>query len=63
MCPTPPPPPHHRHHHHTHRLVSPAWPAEFLPLPRLNAMEQGNFESMKAELRSSIQKGVDFMNT
>lgn len=43
--------------------LGPGGIAEFLPLPRLNAMEQGNFESMKAELRSSIQKGVDFMNT
>jgi hypothetical protein len=42
-----------------------AWPppaAEFLPLPRLNALEQDNFEGMKEELVSSIAKGVGFMN-
>jgi hypothetical protein len=37
-------------------------PAEFLPLPRLNALEQENFQAMQAELRDSIQKGVEFMN-
>lgn len=36
--------------------------AEFLPLPRLNALEQENFERMKGELQSSIQKGVGFVN-
>lgn len=35
--------------------------AEFLPLPRLNALEQENFERMKAELQASIQKGLEFV--
>lgn len=39
----------------------PPTPAEFLPLPRMNELERENFEAMKAELRDSIQKGVDFM--
>lgn len=34
--------------------------AEFLPLPRLNALERENFEAMKEELRGSIDKGVRF---
>ncbi|KAI3435570.1 hypothetical protein D9Q98_001635 [Chlorella vulgaris] len=42
--------------------LGPAGIAEFLPLPRLNALEQDNFESMKEELVSSIAKGVGFMN-
>ena len=33
---------------------------EFLPLPRMNLLETENFEDMKTELRSSIQKGLDF---
>ena len=45
-----------------HPLPAARLRAEFLPLPRLNAAEQENFEIMKSELRTSIQKGIDFMN-
>lgn len=34
--------------------------AEFLPLPRLSALEQENFDRMREELQASIQKGLDF---
>ena len=36
-------------------------PAEYLPLPRLNSLEQNNFVAMQAELAASIQKGLGFM--
>lgn len=41
--------------------LGPAGIEEFLPLPRLNALEQENFERMKAELQASIQKGLEFV--
>lgn len=33
---------------------------EFLPVPPMNMLEKENFEAMKGELKSSIQKGLDF---
>ena len=36
-------------------------PQEYLPLGRFNDVEQQGFEALKAELRSSIQKGIDFV--
>ena len=35
---------------------------EYLPLGRFNELETANFEALKGELRSSIKKGVDFVN-
>lgn len=35
---------------------------EYLPLPRMSLAEQSNFEAMSAELRASIQKGIDFVH-
>jgi malate dehydrogenase len=35
---------------------------EFLPLGRMNELEQENLQAMTKELRNSIQKGVDFVN-
>lgn len=36
---------------------------EYLPLGRFNELEAQNFQALKAELRGSIKKGVDFVNT
>jgi len=33
---------------------------DFLPLPAMNPLERENFDAMKTELKSSIQKGLDF---
>jgi hypothetical protein len=38
------------------------WSAEFLPLPKLNPLEQDNFNQLKQELAGSIKKGIDFAN-
>lgn len=35
---------------------------EYLPLGRFSDSEAANFSELKAELRSSIQKGIDFVN-
>ncbi|PSC72606.1 Malate glyoxysomal [Micractinium conductrix] len=40
--------------------LGPAGIAEFLPLPRLTPLERDNYERMQEELRTSIQKGLDF---
>ena len=34
---------------------------EYLPLGRFSAAEEQGFEALKAELQSSIKKGVDFV--
>ena len=35
---------------------------EFLPLGHFSELEAANFKKLKEELRSSIQKGVDFVH-
>ena len=40
--------------------LPPRCSAEYLPLPRMNALEQEKCEAMKAELAESIAKGVQF---
>jgi malate dehydrogenase len=34
---------------------------EYLPLGRFSELEAQNFQALKAELRASIKKGVDFV--
>jgi hypothetical protein len=34
---------------------------EYLPLGRMNKVEADGFAALKAELKGSIQKGVDFV--
>ena len=44
----------------THPTPATTPAAEFLPLPRLTPLERDNYERMQEELRTSIQKGLDF---
>ena len=40
--------------------LGPSGVAKYLPLPRLNALEQANFEEMQTELAANINNGLEF---
>lgn len=50
----------HADQHHTVRSRCPC-AQEYLPLGRFSEAEEAGFAALKAELRGSIQKGIDFV--